>query len=181
MERIKSLFATPKKAMLTCLIIVIAFVVLSVGAVFAAVYYDRNEDQLESKVKNAIAPADTQTVAQQDQSDQKQAEASDQKQAEANDQSEENQQSSSDKQAAAPDAQSNQPSKRISEKKAESIALKDAGFNAGQVSNLFSHLDYDDGYYEYEVQFYKGDMEYDYTLDASSGNIMEKDIESIYD
>lgn len=173
MERIKSLFATPKKAMLTCLIIFIAFVVLSVGAVFAAVYYDRNEDQLESKVKNAIAPADTQTVAQQGQSDQKQAEASDQ--------SEENQQSSSDKQAAAPDAQSNQPSKRISEKKAESIALKDAGFSAGQVSNLFSHLDYDDGYYEYEVQFYKGDMEYDYTLDASSGNIMEKDIESIYD
>lgn len=171
MERIKNLFSTPKKAMLTCLIIVLAVVVLSVGAVFAAVYIDRNEDKIEHQVENTIAPADTETVPESDQ----QANA---------DQNQTDQQPEA-KQQESPNAsagqQDNQPSKKISQKKAESIALKDAGFSAGQVTNLYSHLDYDDGYYEYEVQFYKGDMEYDYTLDAATGNIHEKDIESIYD
>ena len=171
MERIKNLFSTPKKAMLTCLIIVLAVVVLSVGAVFAAVYIDRNEDKIEHKVENTIAPADTESIPESDQ----QANA-DQNQT---DQQPEAKQQEPTNASAAP--QNNQPSKKISQKKAESIALKDAGFSAGQVTNLYSHLDYDDGYYEYEVQFYKGDMEYDYTLDAATGNIHEKDIESIYD
>ena len=175
MERIKNLFSTPKKAMLTCLIIVLAVVVLSVGAVFAAVYIDRNEDKIEHQVENTIAPADTETVPESDQqanADQNQTDQQPEaKQPENADQS--------PNASAAP--QDNQPSKKISQKKAESIALKDAGFSAGQVTNLYSHLDYDDGYYEYEVQFYKGDMEYDYTLDAATGNIHEKDIESIYD
>lgn len=171
MERIKGLFSTPKKAMITCVIIALAVASLSVGAVFAAVYFDRNEDRLENQIENTIAPADTE--AQQEQAQQEQA---------AEDQSSKNNANQDPTAAAAAETkQTNESTQKISQKKAESVALKDAGFSPGQVSNLHSHLDYDDGYHEYDVQFFKGDMEYEYSIGASSGNILEKDVESVYD
>ena len=42
-------------------------------------------------------------------------------------------------------------------------------------------LDYDDGRPEYEGKIIYGGTEYEFTIDAASGNIIEWDMESIYD
>ena len=68
----------------------------------------------------------------------------------------------------------------IGEDKALEIALGDAGLTKDQVSNPFVHLDYDDdrGRDEYEVKFYQGTTEYDYDVDAVTGEITGKDIDN---
>ena len=40
---------------------------------------------------------------------------------------------------------------------------------------LRSHVDYDDGVMEYEVEFYAGNKEYDYDIDAMTGAIRSMD------
>ena len=70
-----------------------------------------------------------------------------------------------------------QTQKTIPKRKAMNIALRDAGLKRGQVNIVKNHLDRDDGMLEYEIEFYKGNMEYEYTVDAVSGAILEKDFE----
>ena len=67
----------------------------------------------------------------------------------------------------------------IGEDKALEIALGDAGLSKDQVSNAYAHLDYDDdrGKYEYEVSFHQRTTEYDYDVDALTGDITDKDID----
>jgi len=67
----------------------------------------------------------------------------------------------------------------IGEDKALEIALADAGLTNDQVSNTFVQLDFDDdlGKDEYEVKFYQGTTEYDYDIDAVTGDITDKDID----
>ena len=67
----------------------------------------------------------------------------------------------------------------IGEDKALEIGLADAGLSKDQVSNAYAHLDYDDdrGRYEYEVNFHQGTTEYDYDVDAITGEITDKDID----
>lgn len=61
--------------------------------------------------------------------------------------------------------------------KAKEIALKDAGLTASKVDFVKAKLDKDDGRRVYEVEFYQGNMEYDYTIDAYTGEILEWDTE----
>lgn len=63
----------------------------------------------------------------------------------------------------------------ITEKMAEDAALKHAGFKAEEVQRLRTTYDYDDGYEIYEVDFYKDGYEYDYDIDAVSGEILSYD------
>ena len=42
-------------------------------------------------------------------------------------------------------------------------------------------LDFDDGRWEYEGEIRYGTMEYDFTIDANTGALLEWDMESIYD
>ncbi|MBQ9015494.1 MAG: PepSY domain-containing protein [Firmicutes bacterium] len=83
--------------------------------------------------------------------------------------------------SAAPDAEpAEEPAaeeERISEEKAISIALKDAGLSDSDVEYIDVDLDFDDGRTEYEVEFHRGTMEYDYSIEAYTGEILEKDIE----
>ncbi|MCI5951745.1 MAG: PepSY domain-containing protein [Anaerostipes sp.] len=65
----------------------------------------------------------------------------------------------------------------ISEEEAKQIALKDAGVKESDVSGMRIKLETDDGTKEYEVDFYVGDKEYDYDIDASDGTIRSKDTE----
>ena len=65
----------------------------------------------------------------------------------------------------------------ISENEAKSIALKDAGITEGQTSGIRVKLERDDGVQQYEVEFYAGDKEYDYEIDAVTGNILNKDMD----
>lgn len=57
------------------------------------------------------------------------------------------------------------------------IALEDAGLNEKDVEKSRVELDYDDGSLTYDVEFYTGDEEYDYEIDAKSGKIISADRE----
>ena len=65
----------------------------------------------------------------------------------------------------------------ISEAKAKEIALNHAGLKESEVSFVKVKLDWDDGRQEYEVDFYKDNMDYDYEIDAVSGAILSADKE----
>lgn len=75
----------------------------------------------------------------------------------------------------------NQNEDVISEDKAKNIALEDAGFSESDVEYLHVVLDRDDGRTEYDIDFQKGELEYEYTLDAVTGDILESETDSIYD
>ena len=68
----------------------------------------------------------------------------------------------------------------IGESRAREIALSDAGLSAGAVVFVKTQLDFDDGRWEYEVEFYtKNDYrEYDYEIDAVSGRILSVDYDA---
>ena len=58
---------------------------------------------------------------------------------------------------------------------AEKAALSDAGLNASQVSALRSELDFEDGIFRYEVDFYSNGTEYEYLILAKDGDILSRD------
>jgi uncharacterized membrane protein YkoI len=68
----------------------------------------------------------------------------------------------------------------ISKDKAKSAALEHAGVAPGQATFIKTHLDHDNGHVVYEVEFYYGDTEYDYEIDAVSGETLESDMEIEY-
>ena len=68
----------------------------------------------------------------------------------------------------------------IGEAKARSIALKDAGLKAAEVTFVRVYLDNDDRQPEYNVEFYKGNLEYDYEIDAVTGKILSIDRDAEY-
>ena len=80
---------------------------------------------------------------------------------------------------AAPDPP-NHSSQHISEAEAKTIALAHAGLSETQVTFIKAHLERDDGRVVYDVEFYSGNVEYDYEIDAASGLILEfdRDIEN---
>lgn len=61
----------------------------------------------------------------------------------------------------------------IGEDRAKAIALEQAGVAEKEVRKLEVELDYDDGRMIYEVEFYLGNSEYEYEIDARSGLILE--------
>ena len=63
----------------------------------------------------------------------------------------------------------------IGQEKAKTIALNHAGVSASDASFVKVELDYDDGRAEYEVEFWSGNKEYDYDIDALTGEIRSYD------
>ena len=63
----------------------------------------------------------------------------------------------------------------IGEDRAREIALADAGLKASQATFIQVKLDWEDGRRVYEVEFYSGNTEYDYDVDAYSGEIRSFD------
>lgn len=63
----------------------------------------------------------------------------------------------------------------ISKSKAQTIALEHAKLKKSQVTGLRVSLDKDDGRTYYEVDFRKGNVEYDYEIDAVTGKVVEWD------
>ncbi len=59
----------------------------------------------------------------------------------------------------------------IGEAEATAIALAHAELSEADVSHMLCKLDYDDGKAEYEVEFWDGTTEYDYEINALSGEI----------
>lgn len=71
--------------------------------------------------------------------------------------------------------------KKLSEDKAKSIALKDASVTEADAQMLSVTQDNEDGKAVYEIEFQNKDQEYSYTIDANSGDIVEKSSEPIND
>ena len=65
----------------------------------------------------------------------------------------------------------------ISADRAKQIALNDAGVKESAAVFLRANLDWDDGRMKYEVEFYSGNTEYDYDIDAVTGAILSSDRE----
>ena len=70
--------------------------------------------------------------------------------------------------------QSNKENK-ISQTDAEAIALGHAGLSTNEVSNIRTKYDYDDGRYEYDVEFYANGFEYSYEIDAITKEILKSE------
>lgn len=149
------------------------------------------QKQAEAAQKQAQeAAAQAQQQQQQAQEAQKQAEAA-QKQPQQQPAAQTTQQQQSEpQQPAAPAAQPQpapqpqQPAQNtsyISVDQAKNIALGQAGLSASGVNFGKTKLENDDGRAEYEIEFYSGTTEYDYTIDAVTGNVLEYDVDSIYD
>lgn len=69
---------------------------------------------------------------------------------------------------------------KISEATAKQTAL--SRVPGATAANIYKFkLDFDDGRWEYEGEIRYGTMEYEFTIDATTGNIIEWDADSIYD
>ena len=83
--------------------------------------------------------------------------------------------------APAPTTQAaNNPSGDIGMERAKQIALSHAGLSQGSVSFVKVELDYEDGVKVYDIEFYSGNVEYDYEINAATGAIIsvDRDIEN---
>lgn len=58
---------------------------------------------------------------------------------------------------------------------AKELATEHAGFSVSDVVFSKAELDYDDGLAVYEIEFYKGRAEYEYEINAVTGDILEYD------
>ena len=82
---------------------------------------------------------------------------------------------------AAPAAQTHSPTQpaapaaQLSEDEALAIALDHAGFTAEEVTGLRIRLDTDDRTPDYEIEFRRGRLEYEYEIHAETGAILDRD------
>lgn len=65
----------------------------------------------------------------------------------------------------------------LTEEEAKTIALNDAGVTEQEISGIRIKLETEHGVQEYEVDFYAGNAEYDYDIDAVTGEIRSKDMD----
>ena len=65
----------------------------------------------------------------------------------------------------------------VSVERAKSIAVEDAGRALSEVTFTKTKLERDDGRTVYEIEFFAGETEYEYTIDATSGAILERSAE----
>ena len=75
-----------------------------------------------------------------------------------------------------PPATPAQAATKLTADQALEIALKDAGLTKEQIHDLDVELDKDGGALHYDVDFEVNDKDYDYEIDAESGNILKKDV-----
>ena len=61
---------------------------------------------------------------------------------------------------------------KISEEEAKQIVLSHAGLTSNQVTFKRTELDFDYGIQKYEVEFYYNNREYNYEIDANTGDIL---------
>ncbi len=69
------------------------------------------------------------------------------------------------------------PNEYISEEKAKSIAFDHAGVQAADVKFSKAELDRDDLIVHYDIEFFAGDFEYEYEINAESGKVIASDKE----
>lgn len=70
-------------------------------------------------------------------------------------------------------AQTKSTGEYIGFEKAVNIALEHANLTEKETTRLTAELDYDDGIAEYEIDFWKDNVEYEYDVDAKTGEIIK--------
>lgn len=68
--------------------------------------------------------------------------------------------------------ESNENNITITMEQAKEIALKHANLNSNEVTFVEEKLDYDDNKQKYELEFYYNNKEYNYEIDANTGDIL---------
>lgn len=71
------------------------------------------------------------------------------------------------------DSYPQQTGEQITLDQAKDIALKNSNLSKDQVAFTKTKLDYDDGYSEYEIEFVYNYIDYEYTIDAVTGKILD--------
>lgn len=79
----------------------------------------------------------------------------------------------------APSANAN--TEYIGLEKAKSIALDHVGLSSSQVTGMRAELDWDDGRAKYEVEFFSGNYEYEFEIDALNGTVLKSERDSRWD
>ena len=87
-------------------------------------------------------------------------------------------QSSSGSSASAGSSQAAQSQGDIGADKAKEAAFRHAGVSASQVTDAVVEKDWDDGRLEYSVDFWVGNVEYDYEIDGSNGSVLKSEKET---
>ena len=174
MRIIDSMFSTTKRATISTIAIVVCLVLLGSTVTFASLYMNARQDAMERSAEQQTGVNLPEPQGATD----KVAEAYTPDTVPGNASSAAGQQTASAQQSspAAPDN-----AQLISQEKAEDIALADAGIARKDADRIFSHLEMDDGYRQYEVQIYEDLFEYEYNIAADTGAILEKDADYIYD
>ena len=65
----------------------------------------------------------------------------------------------------------------LDQQEAETFAFMDADVKEDEVTNLRTHLEKDDGVYVYDIEFYVGNIEYEYEIRAEDGVVLDRDKE----
>lgn len=71
----------------------------------------------------------------------------------------------------------NAPSDLLTAEQAKAIALEKAGLSSGDVTFQKAELDRDDGCWEYELEFRSGRTEYEYTIHARTGAVLDAEVD----
>lgn len=67
--------------------------------------------------------------------------------------------------------------KEITLEEAKTIALNNAGLTEAEVTFGEINKELDDGISKYEIEFYAGNVEYDYEIDAKTGEVISSTID----
>ena len=69
----------------------------------------------------------------------------------------------------------NNINEKLTVDQAKEIALQHANLTIDQVSFIRAESEIENGIEKYNIEFYSGNNEYDYEIDAANGNILEYD------
>lgn len=78
-------------------------------------------------------------------------------------------------------AQNTGSAEYIGVSKAKEVAFQHAGIQASQATITKSKLDSDDGIKTYEIEFIYNNTEYDYEINAKTGDVLDYDTEAYHD
>lgn len=73
------------------------------------------------------------------------------------------------------------PVPMLTEEQALQIALDDLGITADQITRLYTEYETDDGVPRFDIEFHRGDWEYEYEINAGNGQIISYDKDHKHD
>ena len=199
MKFLKKLFATPVRAIITCFCMLAVICIVGIAAAVSVITNSiERQAGLEASRSTQTVVAEQNTAANQSQPEQStitsQTQGTDQSaadqaqtaaqssttnQAQSSTQSgTANQAQPSTQSAAANQAQSGSQTAGIGLEAAKEIALADAGLTAADVTFTKERYEREDFVYVYEIDFYTSTQEYDYEINADTGEIYSRSVES---